>query len=300
MVQATQLCREWLAALQREAAPSRDHAGLAMVAVVSALLGMSSMMMGVGPTETRTAAPSSVHGAALAALEFGPYDEVPLEVAEVAADPVDSAGADTPFGDVEAEPEPVAVDFALLGTAVTDRPELDTAMVRLSGRTTSRLVHRGDVVEGYRVVEIQRRRVTLRGPRGNRWEMQVSFSGSASSAVADAGPLSEPPPSADASDTLLRPRVVRRLESRGWMPDVLDPLVGSDGALLGYELRAGRGSIAARLGLHSGDVLIGWNGRPARELGNPDDMFETLVRDERLCLEIQRGGDIRERCFRAP
>lgn len=66
-------------------------------------------------------------------------------------------------------------DVVLIGTAVSNRPELHTAMFRYSGKSNARLHHPGDVIQGYVLERVDRRSVVLVGPDYTRHQYSLSL-----------------------------------------------------------------------------------------------------------------------------
>lgn len=270
------------------------RAALVGVAVVSTLFG--AMSMGSFTTDPAVAS-ASVMGAGVGApLLF--EDDAPHELL-VDGQPLADADVAVPVQEVG------PFQRVLTGTAVTDQPHLDAAMFRQPEGSFSRLYRRGDLVDGYRIDKIEKRRVTLVDPSGQRWVSTLALYGEGATdaaPVVEAGPvvITSLPSAAPGGDTVrIRRRLFRRMVASGIAPSGdLTPRSDPSGVVTGFEMRVGPGSVADRLGLEDGDVVTAVAGVSAREMSSPNEVLGEMWDKDSVCLDIERRGVVFDMCYR--
>lgn len=191
-------------------------------------------------------------------------------------------------------------DATLLGVVWSRKPELSSAVVRVSGRT--RVVGIGDQLWGAKVVEILPAGIALAGEAG-RWELRLRGEAAASPV---ANPLAPPsgarsgedaaaPPALETPDvkTLRRSDVDARLRSE--IPRILAETalfpVTEDGRVVGFTLtRIPEGTLLSEVGLLPGDVLTHVNDVAVDGLPTLISLWPRLQDAPQLRAEVLRAG----------
>lgn len=194
------------------------------------------------------------------------------------------------------------LDVTLLGTVVTEQPELSSAMIRHQDGIT-RFYGLQQEVLGHRVASIEPRRVTLVAPNGHETVLmtsdQAAFRTVAAPAAAPSGP--EPPP--DSGDQLDPIKIDGNMLSRVDLEQLVRegrfvPEVRPDGGVAGLRANGIRpGSMADRLGLKEGDVLMALEGQRFDDMAKANEVVQQLASRENFCAEVVRNGSPRLVCY---
>ena len=291
-----------------------DHAAriglFGLVCGLSMLLGVASMWSsGVSAVSTTANPPPAEGSLASVAWSTAPSEPWLEEEGLVEAE-------DAYIEEVPPPPPPVGdLNVRLIGTAVTDHPAFDTAIIRHPGRDVSRLYHPGDVVDGYRLERVERRQVTFVAPDGEQWRLRVSMyvedetpervgDGTPGAVVVAGGDdvsVESKAPAATSTDSLTIPSgLYRRLVTRGVAPARrITPRQDGAGKVTGFTLDIRTDSLADRLGLQSGDVVVSVEGIAASEMQSPNDVLRASSDRERVCMGVEQRGVVTEVCYRA-
>ena len=271
--------------------PPPDSVTLTAIGALSMLFGALSVWAPRAPVAAPALQASITHGAHAAVAV--PVVEPPMAMGDAA--PVAP----------EPPPEPVAApELQLIGTAASPTPTLESAMLRRPGASASRMLRVGEVMDGYRLVNVGRRHATLAGRDGRQWRMYLSFQPNEhlrAELEADPAPArtAPRPPAAQPNDGTMRVRrgLFRRLVVRGLPSESLQPRLEGNGQVSGFTLSVAPGSLADRLGLDHGDVLVSVGGLRAHEFEHPNDVLAELWGEREICLGVEHGGVETELCY---
>ncbi len=286
----------WIAALLVQLGQDRTRlATTAAICALSALLGVASMWHAPDPSVTRHMS-GSLGGVTSVAVAQLP--DAALDGEAAAFD--DEAWVEEPAP----APRPVVpldqLDLRVVGTAVHPlAPDRSAALLRWGELGVARSYRLGDMVEGYRVHAIAPKRITFAAPSGERWQLEVSHRIESDDSAVRVGEATAQP-AQHVSDTLtLSSRVFRRLVKRGLGPSrALKPRLDADQRVTGYTLEVRSNSVAHRMGLEHGDVLVSIEGVDAHELDDPNDALRALADHDEVCLGIERAGVVTPLCYR--
>jgi type II secretion system protein C len=172
--------------------------------------------------------------------------------------------------------------LALAGTVVG---ETTAKALVASSEAEERLVGVGDLIQGCRVAEIDRRRVVL--TRGdNRYLMLLAGRGAETAADA-------PVPILTFEDhTVSRAELMGLIRDRQRLVSVvsLEPVV-HEGFLHGYRVGYVRsGSDLDGIGLKVGDVIVAVNGTPASQAGAFTQVISELREARAVSIGLERGN----------
>ena len=196
-----------------------------------------------------------------------------------------------PPGEVEAPPSNLSVK--LLGTSVSDIPELSLATLQdLTAKDTT-VYAIGDLLQGATVVDIQRLRVTVDN-QGRREviDLEQSVAGPVTNQT-PASPLAQGITAVGPGKFLVDRKVLEAFLANP-TPELTKAFLApvyEGGLTRGWKLaRLASGSMLGKLGLAQGDVLRRVNGF---ELTDPTKLLEifTRLRDaSRVEVEVERNG----------
>lgn len=178
--------------------------------------------------------------------------------------------------------------FKLVGTAVTDDPSKNFAIIEIQSTGNQGAYREGDRLGEVVIKKILSGQVVIGTKTGDQ-TLSMSYGGRSE------GDVQSPPEMARLDrkevDSTLRDYKDFRQEIRVW-PHFEE---GQPGGLLIYNIEPG--SIFARMGLENGDVIVAVNGKPVTKILQAVEFYNALKKGGTVNLEIKRGETKQELHF---
>lgn len=196
-------------------------------------------------------------------------------------------------GDGASGPVAATLDVTLIGTVVTEQPELSTALIRHETDGSTHFYGHGGLVFGHRIEQIEPRMILLVAPNGVQSILRTTNQG-AEIMMPERGMIRSP--SADAqlgenhigiASSVFESVDLTQLVKDGQLSQVRD----QDGVVLGLGVTgAAPGGFADRMGLQDGDVLMAVEDQRFDDLARASTWLRSLPGRPAFCAEVERGG----------